>query len=206
MDHYISFRHFSGIYFSVGLGLQSMVGRSSLGLPHVASMVCVQPSFLHSPYFNFSHRLDFNVADAAHSTIAIVGHDELMMTNGRRGREVEILMASWWQVRRQSGETSVRAWIGVSERPVQSIHRPHIRVRNVIRARWPIHYPCTTRCNINCQISSRVSERVSEWMNESWRKPRGFPSHGEIDGLAKTRFPKRVKVILRKKLEQNIFF
>lgn len=53
----------------------------------------------------------------------------------KRGREVEILTASWRRVRRQSGETSARAWIGVSERPVQSTHRPHIRVRNVIRAR-----------------------------------------------------------------------
>lgn len=154
------------IYFSVRLGLKLTVSWISLGLL-MRLLRCVQPSFLHSPCFNFSHRFDFNVADAAHSTIAIVGHDELMMTKGRRGREVEILTASWRRIRRQSGETSVRAWIGVSEQPVQSTHRPHIRVRNVIRARWPIHYPCTTRCNLDCQISSRVSERVSEWMNES---------------------------------------
>lgn len=87
---------------------------------------------------NFSHRFRrFNVRTLTRpNDTSIVGHGELMMTIGRRGRGVEILLtASWQRVRRQSGETSAHAWIGVSERPVRSTRRPHIRARNVIRVR-----------------------------------------------------------------------
>lgn len=161
----------------------------------------VQPSFVYSPYFNFSHRFDFNVRTLTQpNDTAIVGHDELMMTTGWRKREVEILTASWRRVRRQSGETSLRAWIGVSEQPVQSTRRPHIRARNVIRARWPIRYLCTTRCNSDCRISSTVSERMSHakatWVSITWRNRRDPP---------KDEIP-RAKVIFGENQSEIYFF